>query len=72
MTLLIDKYTITGTPAEISEFIHLHQVNTSISTISDIPEITIPYSQVIDWNDSSAITTDTSVNKTYTYTYEPK
>jgi hypothetical protein len=48
MTLLIDGYTITGTPAEISEFIHLHQVNISISTINDIPEITIPYSQVID------------------------
>ena len=66
MTLLIDGYTITGTPAEISEFIHLHQVNTSISTINDIPEITIPYSQIIDWN-SSTITTDKSINQTYTY-----
>lgn len=67
MTLLIDGYTITGTPAEISEFIHLHQVNTSISTINDIPEITIPYSQVKDWNKSSTISTDKSINQTYTY-----
>ena len=65
MTLLIDEYTITGTPEEINAFIKIYKQKDTSANISYPPYIIQPLSQMLEVR-YNKVTEDSGTNTAIT------